>query len=95
MYNSNITLEDSVAFDPYEAFRMNYSFNGTTIKNAGFAKWHFRSGVGHKKDCKLSIETVLIDSNQGDGVNLEPFHYQSEGTLDLKKIDSSHLVITL
>lgn len=94
-YNSDVALEDTSQFDPYEAFRMNYTFNGIRIKNAGFLKWHFRSGVGHKKDCKLSIETVLIESNQSSGINLEPTHFQGEGAIDLNKVDSSHLLITL
>lgn len=94
-YDSSLTLKNSTSFDPYEAFRMNYSFNGVRIANAGFLKWHFRSGVGHEKDCKLSIETVLIKSNEGSNINLEPIHYETKDTIDLTKADSSHLNITL
>ena len=95
VYNSSEILVDSAKFDPYEAFRMNYSFNGIKIRNAGFLNWHFRSGVGHEKDCKLSVGTILIESNKSEQLNLEPTHYTSQGILDLSEHDFSNLAITL
>lgn len=58
-------------FDPLEAFRMGYYFDSVLIKNLGFPQKAFRSGVGYKIDCAVSVYQKLV-SSQDTRINLNP-----------------------
>ena len=51
---------------------MGYYFAGELIKNAGFKKTMFRSGVGFEKDCRASLKFINVSSDDGQ-INLNAY----------------------
>jgi len=78
----NSKLEGTYKFDPLEAFRMGYVFDGLEIVNRGYSAKAFRSGVGYKKDCVTSVHEVTIRGTE-DKVNLNPVVYRSGSSIEI------------
>jgi hypothetical protein len=79
-------------FDPWEAFRMGYYYNDILIKNVSFAKQLFRSGVGFKKDCRVTIETINLSAEEGV-VNQSPVVAISANAVDIDESLASDIII--
>jgi hypothetical protein len=80
-------------FDPWEAFRMGYYFDDNLIKNKGFPKVSFRSGVGFKKDCVVGLETISLGAPE-DKINQNPIVSLPENVVDLDNEDISNFIIS-
>lgn len=80
-------------FDAWEAFRMGYYFDKTLLKNYGFPKVAFRSGVGFEKDCFVGLETTTIRAPE-DKINLNPVVQLPKGTIDIDQDKISDIIIT-
>ena len=83
-----------IQFDPWEAFRMAYYYNGNLIKNVGFPQIAFRSGVGYKRDCAVSVATSAVSSAESK-VNLSPIVVQPKDTFDLTQVDLGDYLIDI
>jgi len=68
-------------FDPWEAFRMGYYYNQNLIKNIGFPQNAFRSGVGYKRDCVVSVSSNIV-SSATSRVNLNPIVVDAKDLID-------------
>lgn len=89
-----VSSNDRINFDPWEAFRMNYYFNGTLIKNYGFPRSVFRSGVGSKKDCMVSAKAISI-SAEDNKINLNPMVFKPEDSLTVTIDDIEDIIVDL
>ena len=89
-----VKSNDDIKFDPWEAFRMNYYFNGTLLKNSGFSRSLFKSGVGSKKDCAVSAKIVSV-SAEDSKINLNPIVFKPEDSLTVTIDDIESIIVDL
>ena len=80
-------------FDPWEAFRMGYYYEGSLIKNNSFPKIVFRSGVGFKKDCVVGVEVVNLAAPK-DKINQNPIVELPENAIDIDQNSVSDTLIS-
>jgi len=70
------------SFDIWDAFRMGFYYDGRLIKNTGMNKELFRSGVGFKKDCMVSLKFTSV-SSKDKRINLNPYLSLPIDTIDI------------
>jgi hypothetical protein len=92
-YALTVPTNSKFLFDPWEAFRVGYYYNGNLIKNSGFPKSVFRSGVGYKKDCIVGLEVVSLSAPE-DKINQNPVVESPESTVDLDDDAINDIVIS-
>ncbi|RMG74294.1 MAG: hypothetical protein D6710_01895 [Nitrospirae bacterium] len=80
-------------FDPWEAFRMGYYYEHNLIKNTGMPREVFRSGVGFKQDCAVSVKTINIKASESK-INQNPVTSLPDDIVDFGSQDVSDIIIT-
>lgn len=80
-----------LTFDPWESFRMGYYFDGILIRNVGYPKQAFRSGVGFTKDCAVGVTFINISSAESI-VNQSPI-VQSPADVFEQDVDAINDII--
>ena len=86
--------DGALKFDPWEAHAMGYYYDTALIKNVGFPKVAFRSGVGFKKDCAVSVKTFTITADKGM-INKNPVSSKAEDKLSVNKSDVADIIVDL
>jgi hypothetical protein len=81
-------------FDPWEAFRMGYYYEGALIKNTGFPKQAFRSGVGFIKDCAVTVGITNISANDNT-VNQNPVVTNPKDVFDIDESAVSDIIVRI
>jgi hypothetical protein len=95
-YSTPIKLPDVAGrdeFDAWEAFRMGYYFDDHILKNYGFPKIAFRSGVGFKKDCFVGIHSISLRAPE-DKINQNPVVEIPEDAIDIDPNKISDIIIS-
>ena len=59
-----IKATGNIKFDPWESYAMGYYYGNSLIKNNGIPREAFRSGVGFRKDCAVSLTVKNVTANQ-------------------------------
>ena len=88
------TVSGKSSFDSWEAFRMGFYFGNALIKNSGFKKQSFQSGVGFTKDCKVSLNIENL-SAEGQKINLNPFTTLPKDAIDIDPNLISDLILDI
>jgi len=84
----------SVDFDPWEAFRMGYYYEKHNIRNFGYPREAFRSGVGYKKDCRVGVDIINI-SSKDSRVNQNPVVYLPDNLLQIDPADLDDFIVNI
>jgi outer membrane protease len=95
--NYNVALpigHKSSSFDAWEAFRMGYYYEGKLIKNQGFPQQAFKSGVGYKQDCVVSVVSVNISSRDTQ-INFNPIVVNSRDVNSYSSTAISSVAVNL
>ena len=91
-YSLGAKIEDRLKFDPLEAYRMNYYYDHRLLKNQSFPKQVFRSGVGYKKDCVVTVESILVTEEESK-VNQNPVIEEPENTINIEESAVQNIII--
>jgi hypothetical protein len=95
--NYNVALpigHKSSSFDAWEAFRMGYYYEGKLIKNQGFPQQAFKSGVGYKQDCVVSVVSVNVSSRDTQ-INFNPIVVNSRDVNSYSSTAISSVAVNL
>ena len=85
---------ESIKFDPWEAFRMGYYFESTLISNTGYPRSAFKSGVGGKLDCNVSVKTTPVAA-EDNKINLNPIVFNPKDSLKVTIEDIQDIIVDL
>lgn len=89
-----IKKDESLDFDPWEAFAMGYYYQSTLLKNVGMPREAFRSGVGFKPDCMVTIQNINVSAKDSK-VNLNPVAFDPKDQLKVELSDVEDLIVDL
>ena len=89
-----IKANQSIHFDPWESYSMGYHFNKALIKNVGFPREAFKSGVGFRPDCAVSVKNVTISAEEVK-INHSATVQKVQDSIDFTKIDVTDIIIDI
>lgn len=87
-----MAADNNINIDPWKAYGFSYFFEKALIRNVGYTRDAFKSGVGYKKDCAVSVAIINVSADDNK-INQNPIAVKKNDQFAVNKAELGGIIL--